>query len=159
MSDADFCFDAHWHLAARRQRIWEVVVDVETWPRWWPGLVAAEPLPGPALDGHPFGWRFAWRGRLPYTLHIFIHVTCWDVGNCLAGEVSGTLIGTCCWYFETLEDDSTDVRFEWCVSGMQPLSGLFAPLLRTAFRLNFESLMANGCDGLRNYLSQSADRT
>lgn len=153
MPDAKFCFNALWHLTAQRQRIWEVISDVETWHRWWPGLVAAEPLPGPALDGHPFGWRFSWRGRLPYTLHINIQVTRWDIGNCLAGEVSGTLIGTGSWYFESLENDSTDVRFEWCVSE-QPWIGLFAPLLRAIFRLNFDGLMADGHDGLQRYLSQ-----
>jgi hypothetical protein len=37
-----------WRTTASPKDVWNVVVDLETWPSWWPAIRAAETLEGPS---------------------------------------------------------------------------------------------------------------
>jgi uncharacterized protein YndB with AHSA1/START domain len=147
VGNADYCFTADWRFDAPRERVWAALVDPPGWGLWWPGLLAAETLRVANAEGLP-AWRFAWRGRIPYTLHVEIRARRREPPSCLEGEVTGPLTGIGRWQLEPEQDNAaTHVHFEWHVNGpgwSRPL----APLLRGAFRRNFDALMANGHRGL-----------
>jgi len=153
--NADYCFAADWRFDAPRERVWAALVDPPGWGLWWPGLLAAETLCDDDAEALPC-WRFAWRGRLPYTLRIEIRARRREPPSCIEGVVSGPVSGIGRWQLETVPGTAaTHVHFEWHVSG-PGWSRLLSPLLRRAFRRNFESLMADGQRGLAARLAEAS---
>src|SRR5438128_10836051 len=70
-----FALVTRWHLDAPIERVWDAIVSVEAWPRWWSYVIAVEDLlPG---DGDGLGAlrRYTWASRLPYRLSFQMRVS------------------------------------------------------------------------------------
>lgn len=100
-----FSFEHHWVLPLRQQQVYDVLVDVEHYPRWWPQIRAVAALgPDRAL--------VACRSVLPFTLHLELSPVVRDPGRgLLEVAIDGDLQG---WSRFTLTptDAGLDIRYE-----------------------------------------------
>jgi hypothetical protein len=140
-----------WQANAHVDRVWDVLLRQADWPLWWRGFRAAEQLaPG---DDRGIGMRIRqrWRSLLPYTLVIDLEITEIERKRRLVGRASGDMSGTCTWTLEDI-DDRTRVRFEMDVRPARWWMNLPVPLAGKAFRLNFDTIMRWGSEGMAQAL-------
>ena len=146
-----FALVTRWHLDAPIERVWDAIVSVETWPRWWRYVLAVEELrPG---DGDGLGAlrRYTWASRLPYRLSFDMRVSAVERPTLLEGVAEGDLAGTGRWRLSA-QSATTHVRYEWTVAVTKAWMRVFSPLLEPAFRWNHNEVMAEGGRGLARHL-------
>jgi hypothetical protein len=142
-----------WRLRAPIADVYDVIVDVESWPEWWPSVLSVERL----ADGGPNGVgtevRTTFVGRLPYHLRFDLRVTTRERPTKLSGDATGELVGTGDW---TLWEEAglTAVRYVWAIRTTRPWMNLLAPLpfVDGIFRLNHHAVMRDGLAGIRRRL-------
>ena len=112
----------HWHLDAPIDRVWEAIVAVEDWPRWWRYVRRVEELTKGDADGCGALRRYTWSSRLPYRLSFAMRVTRVERPSSLEGVAEGDLSGTGCWHLAP-EAGTTRVRYDWTCVPLEPQSG------------------------------------
>ena len=148
-----YSFITHWHLRCPLETVWEAIFHSERWPSWWNGLQSVIELePG---DRNRVGCvrRFAWKGRLPYTLVVDMQVTRVEPPVALESLATGELEGTGRWCLSR-DDEETTVRYEWNVRTTKRWMNLLAPLARPLFALNHDVVMRSGAQGLKRLLEE-----
>ena len=146
-----FSLITHWHLDAPIDRVWEAIVAVEDWPRWWRYVHHVEELTKGDADGCGALRRYTWSSKLPYRLSFAMRVTRVERPSSLEGFAEGDLRGTGRWYLAA-EGETTRVRYDWTVVTTKPWMNVLAPLLQPAFRWNHNQVMAEGGRGLARHL-------
>jgi len=143
-----------WHLDAPIERVWETLVAVEDWPRWWRFVWNVVEIEKGNPDGTGSLRHFVWSGRLPYRLAFKIRTTAVRRPTFIEGVAAGELngVGRC---HLTAIGATTLVRYEWTVSTAKRWMNLLAPFLEPAFRWNHQQVMAEGGRGLAQYLGVS----
>ncbi len=66
----EYVLVTHWHLDAPIGRVWEALVRVAEWPRWWKYVHAVEDLEAGGAEGAGSLRRYTWSSRLPYRLSL-----------------------------------------------------------------------------------------
>jgi uncharacterized protein YndB with AHSA1/START domain len=146
-----FALVTYWHLGAPIDRVWEAIVAVEDWPRWWRYVDRVEEIAKGDADGRGALRRYTWSSKLPYRLSFAMRVTKVQRPSSLEGVAEGDLTGTGRWLL-TAEDGTTSVRYDWMVVTTKPWMNALAPVLQPAFRWNHNQVMAEGGRGLARHL-------
>jgi hypothetical protein len=136
---------------APRERAWEVIDDVASWPEWWRGVVRVEELE--AGDAQRVGsrHRIEWRSRLPYPLEFEFTVERTERPQLMEGRAVGELTGTGRW--RLFEDGGvTAVLYEWNVHTTKRWMNLMGPIARPVFAWNHDVVMGWGGEGLARRL-------
>lgn len=129
MPDATYSFTEDWTLPRRRGELYDLLVDVERYPMWWPQVRAVAKLDDDVA-------LVACRSLLPYTLHLQLRPVRRDPdAGVLAVELDGDLEGRCSW---TLSDHPRGTRMLFAQEVSLPPS-----LLRRLSRLARPVLVAN----------------
>jgi hypothetical protein len=136
-----------WLIEAPRQAVWEVLADVEGWPRWWPEVVSAREL-DPGDEGRVgSSYRVRWRAPVGYSVEFDFTVDSVDEPRRMAGRSSGDLEGTGVW--RLLEEHGlVAVIYEWEVSTTKAWMNALGPLPRPLFRWSHDRVMAGGGEAL-----------
>jgi uncharacterized protein YndB with AHSA1/START domain len=146
-----FSLVTYWHLEAPIDRVWEAIVAVEEWPRWWRYVHRVEAMEKGDAAGCGALRRYTWSSRLPYRLSFAMRVTRVERPSSLEGVAEGDLTGTGRWHLAS-EDGTTRVRYDWTVITTKSWMNALAPLLQPAFRWNHNQVMAEGGRGLARHL-------
>lgn len=143
-----------WDLAAPPSDVWSVLHDVEGWPRWWPGLSAAQVV-RPARDGD-VGLRvhLVVASPLGYRLSFGTEITAVDPPGWAEARVVGDLRGTGRWELAPA-DLGTRATITWDVHLTRGWMRTVEPAAGPAFRRAHAVVMAGGEGGLRRELSRS----
>jgi polyketide cyclase/dehydrase/lipid transport protein len=148
---ADYRFLTTWVLETPRERAWDAIEDVVSWPQWWRGVVSARQLePG---DANKVGSRYdiEWRSRLPYPVKFEFRVDRVERPGLMEGRADGELTGTGRWrLFE--HDGVTAVLYEWNVRTTRAWMNRLAPVARPVFEYNHNVVMRWGGEGLARRL-------
>ena len=153
---SDYHFVTLWRVHAPADRVWEAIVAVEQWPRWWPNVVHVAPLEPADADGVGGLFRIHWTTRLPYSLAFDFTTTRAERPTRLEGTASGELEGEGRWRF-TEAEGSTLVRYDWIVRTNKWWMNLLAPVARPLFAWNHDQVMSGGARGLAALLGVSVD--
>ncbi len=148
---SEFALVTRWHLDAPIEHVWDAIVSVETWPRWWRYVLAVEDLQPGDGDGLGALRRYTWASRLPYRLSFEMRVSVVERPTLLEGVAEGDLAGTGRWRLSA-QRATTHVRYDWTVAVTKAWMRVFSPLLEPAFRWNHNAVMAEGGRGLARHL-------
>jgi len=146
-----FSLQTSWHLDAPVERVWEALVAVENWPRWWRFLQAVTELEHGHNGGVGSLQRYTWSSKLPYRLTFEMLTTTLERPTLIEGIAVGDLNGIGRWHLRAL-GQSAIVRYEWRVSTGRPWMTLLGPLLAPIFTWNHNQVMLEGGRGLAHYL-------
>jgi uncharacterized protein YndB with AHSA1/START domain len=145
----DYAFVTEWRLEAPRELLFEILLDGEQFPRWWPEVyLSAEATPAP--DGGEIGRtvRLHTKGRLPYTLRWTAETIRVDRPNGFEIRATGDFDGRGVWTLKE-EGATTLVRFDWRLRAEKPILRTLSFALKPLFAWNHRWAMARGETGLR----------
>lgn len=151
MPATHFDLVSHWRLHAPIDRVWDALVDIESWPLWWPYVRSVRLLRPARADGLGCQQRIEWATRLPYGLVIDVETIDLQKPELLRGRSTGQLQGQGIWLLR-FEDGTTDVTYVYRVEPTTPWMRWLAPVLSPLFRWNHQGVMRAGRDGLAQYL-------
>lgn len=140
----------HWVTRAPIERVWDLILHSEHWPRWWQGVEEVRDLT-PHIDGVGNVRHYIWRSALRYRVTFDIKLTQLEPMRFLEGAASGEVVGWGRWYLRTV-NGAVDVIYDWDVEVANPLWRLLSPIGRPIFRWNHHRLMHLGAVGLAREL-------
>ena len=146
-----FSLVSYWQLDASIEQVWDALIAVDDWPRWWRYVQAVVTLEKGDSDGLGSLRRYTWSSRLPYRLSFDMRTTALRRPERMEGVAAGDLKGTGRWTLRALGDASC-VRYEWTVSVEKPWMTLLSPLLAPLYEWNHNQVMNEGGRGLARHL-------
>lgn len=146
-----FELTTYWQIDSAIDRVWDAIVAVEAWSRWWRFVHAVKELEKGDADGLGTLRKYTWSSRLPYRLSFAMRVTRVIRPTCLEAVAVGDLAGRGRWQLAA-EGTTTRVRYDWTVITTKRWMNALAPLLEPAFRWNHNQVMAEGGRGLARHL-------
>jgi len=132
-----------WHLDAPVERVWDALIAVDDWPRWWRYVQAVVTLAEGDRQGLGSLRRYTWSSRLPYRLSFDMRTTALKRPERMEGVAAGDLKGTGRWALRALGNASC-VRYEWTVSVEKRWMTLLSPLLAPLYEWNHNQVMNEG---------------
>jgi hypothetical protein len=152
-------FVTKWFFQAPVERVWQEILNMESWPSWWKNYIKVElPDKGGAKKA---GARadFEVRGFLPASIHYRLELTKIERPYHLQGNSTGDLNGTGRWVLES-RDGGTYVTFYWDVGTSRPLFNWAGRtgLGRLLLEINHDIIMENGFRGLKQRLERPGAR-
>lgn len=147
MHRSRYVFRSIWRLDSPVERVYHALVDVASYPSWWPQVRAARQLDDSSGE-------LRCRSMLPYELVFVATREVEDEPNgVLRARVSGDLNGSTQWTIRAADTGTTAVFDEDVVVGTGTLR-LAGRLARPVLRWNHHLMMQAGEQGLRRLLAQ-----
>ena len=147
----EYSLVTRWHFDAPVSQVWDALVAVEHWARWWCFVQSVVELEEGDADGIGALRRYVWSSRLPYRLSFEMRTTAIEHHALMEAVATGELNGVGRWRLSTI-GTTTRVRYEWTVTTAKRWMNLFAPILAPVFRWNHDQVMAEGGRGLARHL-------
>lgn len=139
-------FASLWRVAALPDDAFTALLDVPSYPAWWPQVKRVRQVPGRRYE-------VTMRSVLPITLTVELEQVAVDrAGGLLDARLTGDLDGRARWTIETTPVGS-ELRFDEDVVTTRPLMNALAPVARAAFVANHWLMMRAGERGLRVLLA------
>ena len=146
-------FDQEWVVNAPLETVWEGLIHVDQWYRWWEGLEfsnSTDNLPV-TMTGKQYITR--WKGSFPYYLDIQAVIVDARANVSISADIHGDIKGACTCRIEKTRD-GTRGFFSLNVHTCNPWMTILSPFLKERFSKNHNSIMAKGIVGFTSYLAQ-----
>lgn len=147
MSLNEYRFRNVWALEVAATRLFDALVDLANYPRWWPDVRAARKVDDDTAE-------FTCRALLPYDLVFRLHR---DVQDERTGRLRVNMTGDLEGFVQGIvaAPEPTAARLEIAqeVTVNKTLLRRLAPIARPLFRANHAAMMWRGHRGLRSYLA------
>jgi hypothetical protein len=141
-----FRFRSQWHLDSSPERVYAALVDVQSYPSWWPQVRHVRQLDETSGE-------ITCRSLLPYDLTFVIRRELEDpVARILRATMTGDLAGTSQWTLEASDDGSLAI-FDEDVVVRKSLVRAAGIVARPALVFNHGLMMRSGEHGLRRHLA------
>jgi polyketide cyclase/dehydrase/lipid transport protein len=140
-----------WVLATGVDRVWDALVEPQSWPAWWRYVQDVVLLTPGDADGIAAVRRYTWTSRLPYRLTFDMTTTRIELRRAIEGVAAGELQGTGRWELHP-DERGVHVRYAWAVTTRKRWMNALAPLLAPVFAWNHDQVMAEGARGLARHL-------
>jgi hypothetical protein len=151
MSINEYNFVTVWKLEALLLDVWNTIMDVESFPDWWPAVKKLEILDRGDDNGFNSLTKQTWQGVLPYRLSFVSKTTEINYLQSIVVVASGDLEGSGRWTFSQ-EDKIAIVRYDWNVKTTGLAMSLLASVLKPLLAWNHDEIMRQGALGLANRL-------
>lgn len=152
---SDYKFVSVWSIVASVPETWKLIMDADTWPEWWHGVLSSVELKAGDADGVGSIRRTVWKGKLPYRLEFDSEVMRVDNERLIEVRAFGNLEGSGLWRLEAEGESVTRVQYDWLVRTNKPWMNVLAPVARPIFRWNHDVVMRWGEEGLNRKLAKS----
>jgi hypothetical protein len=151
MSINEYNFVTVWKIEALLLDVWNTIMDVESFPDWWPAVKKLEILDQGDENGVNSLTKQTWQGVLPYRLSFVSKTTEINYLQSIVLVASGDLEGKGCWTFSQ-EDKIAIVRYDWQVKTTGMALGLLASIFKPLLAWNHDEIMRWGALGLGDRL-------
>ncbi|HEX8226253.1 MAG TPA: SRPBCC family protein [Candidatus Saccharimonadales bacterium] len=153
MKQRSYDFKSTWLVSVPAEAVEAVLLNLETWTSWWPGLESASVVkPVDEVVGSII--TCTWRSPAGYRLHMRMMITEYVPGRYIRFKSVGDLEGQGSWSFISPDGASTRMDIIWQVSTTRPWMNASGPILRPLFVYSHNLLMRRGNKGLQAYLLQ-----
>ncbi|WP_406634004.1 SRPBCC family protein [Amycolatopsis sp. WGS_07] len=143
----EYSFRSVWWLpTALPERVFDAIVDLEAYPRWWPDVQSVRQVDDDTA-------RIVCRSRLPYRIVVAMHREQQDAEGLrvrvrLSGDLDGVLAGAI-----RADAGGTTLEITQHVRARKPLLRRLDVVARPFFRANHAWMMRRGHHGLAGYLA------
>jgi hypothetical protein len=142
----DYRFRSVWSVPADTALVFDALVDLLNWPRWWPDVRTVRKIDDETAE-------LNCRAMLPYALAFRLRRVEQDAGTgLLRVDMAGDLDGYC----EAVVSGNghgARLAIEQRVAVTRPLLRALAPIARPLLIANHAAMMWRGQRGLRSYLT------
>ncbi|MFL6145283.1 MAG: SRPBCC family protein [Labedaea sp.] len=143
----EYRFDSVWSVEAPPAPVFGALVDLASWPRWWPDVRAVDRVDANTAE-------LTCRSTLPFALVFRVHRAEQDErAGRLRVELTGDLEGYCVGVVAPERPRRARLLISQQVVVNKGLLRVFAPVARPLFRANHAAMMRRGQRGLRRYLT------
>ncbi len=147
MSLNDYSFRSLWSVRAATSRVFDALVDLTSYPRWWPDIRAVNRVDDDTAE-------VTCRALLPYALTFRLHRAVEDPATGrmrvdMTGDLEGFVQGEVAPHREA----GALLAISQRVVVTKPLLQALAPVARPLFRANHAVMMYRGQRGFRAYLT------
>lgn len=152
MSSNEYEFLTRWRVTGTTAEVYDVLIDVLAYPRWWPEVyLAVNETHPPGPHGLGQAARLLTKGKLPYKVRWDSRVieTRYPDGYTLTAN--GDFVGRGIWTF-VQEGPEVAVTFDWRLRAEKPLIRSLSFLFKPIFAANHRWAMARGEEGLKREL-------
>ena len=146
-------FVTKWFFQAPIERVWEEIIDVEAYPKWWTSFKKSKirgterkAQLGSVIDCEV-------KGSALYTMRISLETTTFQPPNLMGLKSAGDLVGGGKWVLER-QDNGTATTFYWDVGVTNPIMNILGkvPFVKSWMENNHDKLMSNGYQILKTRL-------
>lgn len=153
MSLNDYRFRSLWSVRAATSRVFDALVDLTSYPRWWPDIRAVDRVDEDTAE-------VVCRAVLPYALTFRLHRAVEDpAGGRLRVDMTGDLEGYVHGEVAEHREAGALLAISQRVVVAKPLLRTLAPVARPLFRANHAVMMRRGQRGFRAYLTGAGAHT
>jgi mannose-6-phosphate isomerase-like protein (cupin superfamily) len=148
-----YCFLDKWFIPYPIDVVFEELLHVEDYPRWWGEAWKRVTLLGASTPGN-IGARsqVIAGGFLPYTITLELEATQIERPHMIVVASRGDLEGSGTWRLHEFEG-GTAVSYDWRVRASKPLIRRFSSLFKPLFRANHNWVMRRGEPALARWLA------
>jgi hypothetical protein len=151
-----FVLTSRWQLRATdTERVWALLTDVESWPRWWRYVRRAKVLTLGRADHVGDVATLDWASALGYGVRLRVTTTLAQRERQLEGRAEGDLNGRGTWMLEQDAPDAVRVTYRWDVTLHRPWMRRLVFVLRPLFEWNHFVVMRAGARGMARQLGCS----
>jgi hypothetical protein len=149
----DYQFLTHWRVHGTTAEVYDLLVDPQSYLRWWPQVYLEVTTVTPAGQ-HGLGTvvDLHTRGKLPYTLRWRARVSETGYPKGFTIEATGDFLGRGIWSFEQ-DGEWVSITFNWRPRAEKPLLRYLSFLFKPFFSANHRWAMARGEEGLRKEIA------
>lgn len=146
-------FVTKWFFQTPMERVWEEIIDVEAYPKWWVSFKKSKirgterkAQLGSVIDCEV-------KGSALYTMRFSLETTTFQPPKLMGLKSSGDLVGGGKWVLER-QDNGTAVTFYWDVGVTNPIMNILGklPFVKAWMQNNHDKVMANGYQVLKSKL-------
>jgi ribosome-associated toxin RatA of RatAB toxin-antitoxin module len=142
-----FILTSRWRLGpASPDRVWQLLTEVERWPRWWRHVRRSQVMRHGAANHVGDMAAIDLRSALLYAVHVRVTTTLADPMRQLEGRTEGDLHGHGTWLIEPA-GEAVDVTYRLDVALHRPWMRALSFLLRPLFEWNHFAVMRGGARG------------
>jgi Polyketide cyclase / dehydrase and lipid transport len=144
----DYVFVTLWRVPGTVDRAYQVLVDIENYPRWWPEVyLRVEPLT-PLRKTVGDKVRLLTRGKLPYKIRWQSEIVQANPPHGFIVRATGDFDGCGIWSLKQ-QGGEVVLTFDWRLRAQKRLIRNLSFILKPLFRWNHRWAMARGEAGLR----------
>lgn len=143
---------SQWTIAAPVERVWPALIRAETWPRWWPGVVAVQTLCAGGAQGLGVIERIEWSTWFGRPIVVDVEAVQVIPHELLRGRSRGHIDGEGLWLLRG-EAGRTLVTYVLRVKVERGWMRWLAPVLAPLMRWNHRAVMRAGERGLERHLA------
>ena len=147
----EYKFLTTWVFDAPCDRVWDIIVDYNNFPNWWPAVAEIRRLSDGDATGKGSIWTMIWKTPLSYTLSFTSTITTVEPPHRLELYAVGEVDGTGRWELSETET-GTQVCYYWTVKTTKLWMNLLALLFKPVLEWNHNAIMKQGGQGLANQL-------
>ncbi len=146
-----FTFITVWKIEAPLEPVWDALLHIEEWPKWWTGVESVDVLNWGDAKRIGFESRQVWKSKLPYKLKFQGKLVSIDPMSSIALDSGGELSGTGLMRFAH-NNGLTTFQYDWNVSTTKQWMNIVAPVAKPIFSWNHDIIMNWGAEGLARKL-------
>lgn len=143
----EYAFVTTWRIKAPASEVWEVLVTLENWPKWWRALKNVSVI---QLNGHTVYQLTV--GYLLYFLHFKLVFGTVTIPYKAVLHSSGDLEGNGTFYVSSYGDETT-VIFEWHICITKPWASFVSRFCRSFFTCSHAIAMKWFAQGMATRLN------
>jgi hypothetical protein len=139
---AQYHFVSEFTFRGDPERLWETLLDIRDWPKWWSWLKRIDVLREAASsDGVGAVYRNVIRAPTGYGLTYDTEVTAIDRLRRIDVDSRGDILGRGRFIVRSRSDGTVDLAFVWLVATPKAWMSFLAPIGRPVFNWNHDKLM------------------
>jgi hypothetical protein len=150
-----YVLTSRWRLAASPQRVWQLLTDIERWPRWWRRVRVAHVIEKGREGGVGGVATIEWSSALALRIRLRLITTQCEAGRHLEALAEGDLRGRGSWLLEPTPLGAVDVTYRWDAVPTRPFMRHLGTVLQPVFEWNHFVVMRDGAHGMASHLGCS----
>lgn len=145
-----YMFETEWQLTAPIDRVFDVLIRVDQFAKWWPSVKSSRSIEVGDDNGVGAKAEYTLRSPLGYSMRFETTGIDGERPNRIRSTVRGDLIGTGT-YFLTEADEATSVRLNWYVSTTKRWMNLVGGLAKPLLAFSYHHVMREGCAAMASH--------
>jgi hypothetical protein len=147
MTPQTYHFVTIWQVKASLKEVWDIIIDVNHLPTWWPAVIKVKEIQKGDENGVNKIVEQTWKGILPYQLILVACITKVDYLKSIELTATGNLEGQGKWTFKE-ENGIVILQYDWQVTTTQTYLNVLGVILKPVLAWNHDVIMKWGEQGL-----------